>query len=106
MSRYARNVDDNQARVVAALRRAGAMVVHLHTVGNGCPDLAVGWRGRWVLVEVKDGDKAPARRRLTPAEAAWHDAAHAHGLPVVVVESVADAVALLNAKEATHGRVA
>lgn len=67
-------VDANQAQVVAALRAVGATVLHLHTLGDGAPDLAVGFRGVTYLLEVKDGSKPPSARRLTPDEERWHAA--------------------------------
>lgn len=54
MRRIAR-VDGNQADIVAALRAVGATVQPLHTVGKGCPDLLVGYRGVNHLLEVKNG---------------------------------------------------
>lgn len=44
----------------------------LHTVGRGCPDLLVGFNGTNYLFEVKDGEKPPSQRKLTPDEDAWH----------------------------------
>jgi hypothetical protein len=44
----------------------------LHQLGQGKPDLLVGFRGRNVLLEVKDGAKPPSRRKLTDDEADWH----------------------------------
>jgi len=64
-------VDDNQPEIVAALRKAGASVQHLHAVGQGCPDLAVGFRGENFLIEVKDGSKPPSARGLTDAQLRW-----------------------------------
>lgn len=93
MHRRAAKTDANQTDIVQALRKMGACVQHLHTVGKGCPDLLVGWRGVNLLVEIKDGDKSPSRRRLTPDEQEWHEAWRGH---VAIVESVEDAVALLN----------
>lgn len=69
--RRAAKVDDNQGAIVAALRRAGAAVQSLAMVGNGCPDLLVSFRGRTLVLEVKDGSKVPSARRLTPKEEAW-----------------------------------
>ena len=46
-------VDSNQVEVVKALRKIGAKVQHLHTVGAGCPDLLVGYRRKNYLLEVK-----------------------------------------------------
>jgi hypothetical protein len=91
--RRAAKVDANQAEIVAALRRCGATVQHLHTVGQGCPDLLVGRGGVTFLLEVKDGAKPPSRRALTPQEAAWIEGWR--GRPVAVVESVDDALAVL-----------
>lgn len=71
--RRASRSDENQTAVVAALRKAGAKVQHLHGVGGGCPDLLV-WHGTTLtLIEVKDGSKPPSARKLTPAQEKWHD---------------------------------
>jgi Holliday junction resolvase len=51
--RRAAKVDGTQPAIVEALRRIGAWVLHLHTVGKGCPDLLVWNRGRYVLIECK-----------------------------------------------------
>lgn len=40
---------------MTALRKAGATVVSISDIGNGCPDLLVGFRGDNYLMEVKDG---------------------------------------------------
>jgi hypothetical protein len=57
---------------MSALRRIGATVQTLHVVGVGCPDIVVGFRGQNFLIEIKDGNKPPSKRRLTPDEAIWH----------------------------------
>lgn len=72
--RRAARVDANQAEIVAALRRAGCSVQSLAAVGNGVPDLLVGSRGLNWLLECKDGDKPPSKRRLTADEMEWRDA--------------------------------
>lgn len=69
--RRAAKVDANQTEVVKALRKIGATVQPLHTVGRGCPDLLVGWRQKNFLFEVKDGNKPPSARELTPDEKRW-----------------------------------
>ena len=66
--RRAARADTNQTEIVAAYRRLGASVQHLHTIGQGCPDLLVGIGGLNVLVEVKHG-----KGKLTPDEERWHD---------------------------------
>ena len=43
----------------------------LHTVGQGCPDLLVGYRGLNILIEVKDGKLSPSRQKLTQDEHDW-----------------------------------
>lgn len=40
-------------------------------IGNGFPDLVVGFRGKTLLLELKDGSKPPSARLLTPAEDAF-----------------------------------
>lgn len=52
MRRRAR-VDSNHAEIVEALRGMGCSVQSLASVGGGCPDLLVGFRGRNVLLEIK-----------------------------------------------------
>jgi hypothetical protein len=70
--RLAARTDDNQAKIVAALRKLGASVQLLHRVGRGCPDLLVGWRGVNYLFEIKDGQKPPTARPLTLDQMGWH----------------------------------
>lgn len=90
--RRAAKVDANQAEIVAALRKVGASVTPIHMVGNGCPDLLVGFRGRTVVMEVKDGSKPPSARKLTEDEVMWFGSwkGEAH-----VVETAEQAISLL-----------
>lgn len=71
MRRRART-DANQQAVIDALRQAKATVHSLAEIGNGCPDLLVGYNGRTYLMEVKDGTKAPSEIRLTVNQVEWH----------------------------------
>ena len=64
--------DTNHQEIVKAAQAVGASVVDLANIGSGCPDILVGFRGVNYLVEIKDGSKAPSRRRLTPDERAFH----------------------------------
>ena len=68
----AARIDANQPAIVAALRKAGCTVQHLHSVGKGCPDLLVGKSGVNYLIELKDGAKAASEQRLTPDQVVWH----------------------------------
>jgi hypothetical protein len=71
--RRAARCDDNQPEIVAEFRGLGASVAHTHMVGDGFADVVVGFRGINVLVEIKDSKKPPSARKLTPAEAKFHD---------------------------------
>jgi hypothetical protein len=82
-------VDSNQSAITDALRGIGASVQPLHTVGKGCPDLLVGYRATNWCLEVKDGDKPPSARELTPDEALWHSTWQGR---VYVVETVEQAL--------------
>lgn len=86
--------DDNHAEIVEALRIAGWFVLDTSQAGGGVPDLFAVRRGRIVPVEVKDGSKPPSARKLSPSEQRVHQACLAAGVPVVVVETIEDAVRL------------
>ena len=90
--RTAARIDANQPEIVLALRKLGASVQPIHTIGKGCPDLLVGFKGRNVLLEVKDGNKSPSARALTCDETEW--IANWRG-SVHVVESVEQAISKL-----------
>lgn len=84
--RRAAKVDANQEQVVQALRAAGATVQTLAAVGKGVPDLLVGYQGKTLLLEVKDGRRPPSERRLTEDQLVWHGAWR--GGPLAVVDGV------------------
>lgn len=63
--RRAARVDTNQADLVKMLRQLGMSVVLLVPLGKGVPDLLVGWRGRMLLVEVKESKAAAAAKSET-----------------------------------------
>jgi len=65
----AKRVDANQPEIVAALRQCGATVQHLHELGQGCPDIVVGYRGLNYLLEIKSSEKAT----MTRVEEWWHE---------------------------------
>jgi hypothetical protein len=67
-------IDGNQAQIVRALRQVGASVQSLADVGDGCPDLLVGFRGVTMILEVKDGNASPSDQRLTEDQKRWHKA--------------------------------
>ena len=98
MRRRART-DRNQREIVHALRKAGLKVQDLSGVHDGCPDLFVGRAGVWYAIEIKDGEKAPSKRRLTPAQVRWMADAEARNAgPVVVVTNAVEALEALGFK--------
>lgn len=78
-------VDGNQREIVLGLRQLGALVLHLHTLGRGVPDLLIYFRGRFYLMEVKT-----RTGKLTPDESVFHAL-----WPVHTVRSLHDAAAVL-----------
>jgi Holliday junction resolvase len=89
----AAKIDANHEQVVSALRAAGASVQSLAGVGKGVPDLLVGFQGKTLLMEVKDGRKTPSERRLTEDQVRWHGAWR--GGPLAVVDGVDAALRML-----------
>jgi hypothetical protein len=63
--RRAGRIDGNQSAIVDGLRKAGISVSILSGVGVGIPDLLCGYRGRNILLEIKDPSKPKADRQLT-----------------------------------------
>ena len=78
-------VDANQREIVAGLRKVGALVLHLHMIGKGVPDLLVYFRGVFYLMEVK----IPGAK-LNDLEQEFHRL-----WPVYVVHDLAEACAVL-----------
>lgn len=85
MRRYG-HIDANQPEIVEALRKAGASVYSLASVGSGCPDLLVGLHDTTWLLEVKNpkgfGKRNNAAGTKTKQEA-W--AERWRGTPVITV---------------------
>ena len=90
MTTWARKVDANQAEIVAALRQAGASVLVLSRVGQGCADLAAGIRGETFFLEVKT-DKG----KLTPAETKFQEGWRGHYAIVRTPEEALRAIGVL-----------
>lgn len=88
--RLAAKVDNNQAEIVEALRQAGASVLVLSRVGQGCADLAAGIRGMTFFLEVKT-DKG----ELTPAEKKFMEQWRGHYAIVRTPEEALRAIGLL-----------
>jgi len=70
--------DDNQQEIIDALRAVGATVQDLSKVGNGCPDILVGYKGgkyagflvyNNYLMEIKNPD---TKGKLNMLQKVWH----------------------------------
>lgn len=69
-----KRVDQNQPLIVQTLRAVGASVQFLHEIGKGCPDVLVGFRDQNYILEIKNPEQPPSKRKLTPDEEKWHQA--------------------------------
>lgn len=66
---YGKHVDANQLEIVKALEAIGCIVLEV-----GWPlDLLVGYRQRNWLLEVKDPEQPPSRRKLTDFQVTFFD---------------------------------
>jgi hypothetical protein len=71
--RRAARIDDNQKEIVQALRAVGASVAVTSALGDGFGDIVIGFRGQNFIIEIKDENKPPSKRKLTPAEEEFHN---------------------------------
>lgn len=81
---YARKVDANQAEIVRAIEKIGAIVTPLYRLGHGVADLLISFRQRWCVMEVKTEDG-----ELTSDQVRWIGKQRA---PVVMVRNPMEAV--------------
>lgn len=96
--RRAAKRDEGEPAIVGALRRAGAMVWHLSQ--KGLPDLLIGFRGRWVLMEVKAplgplGGESGNGQHLQPEQVRFFADAELGELPAHVVRSPEEALRVI-----------
>ena len=97
-SKRAAKVDDNQRDIVETFRLLGCSVADTSPVGGGFTDLVVGFVTRKfpgavnVLVEIKDGNKPPSKRKLNPKQQDFHDSWIG---PVEIAESTEDAMRIV-----------
>jgi hypothetical protein len=89
----AARVDENQKYIVKGLRAMGVAVQPLHAVGQGCPDLLVGYKHKNYLIEIKNPDKPKSDQKLTKDQIAWHKLWTGQ---VAVARSLTDAIAIIN----------
>lgn len=91
--RRAHKTDANQKKIIDAMRVAGATVHSLAGLGNGLPDLLVGYKGCTILMEIKDGDKSPSRQKLTDYQVTFMS--NWTGGPLAIVNDVESALRIL-----------
>lgn len=84
-------VDNNQGEIVDALRAIGCSVKQLTMVGDGVPDLLVGYCKKNYLLEVKRPEELG---NLTIAEVQFHLTWKGH---VSIVTTVKEALAVVGA---------
>ena len=87
-------VDANQKEIVEAFRAMGATVMHTHTVGNGAPDIVVGYQKKNYLFEIKDGTKPKSAQKLTDQEKEFHKLWKGQ---VRIISDVTEVVEIMNA---------
>jgi len=84
-------IDVNQPEIIACFKKLGMSVETTSDLGGGFPDILVSFGHVTVLVEIKDGEKPPSKRKLTTDEQvfrnrtlAWYE----------VIESIPQAFSL------------
>jgi len=97
--RKAARVDANQADIIKAARRLGATVTDTSRVGQGFPDIVVGIFGINLLIEIKDGDKPPSKRKLTDDQVVWHKAWNGSSYVINSADEMIALICSLAAKE-------
>jgi len=92
--RRASKADANQEDIVKGLRATGCFVQSIHRLGQGVSDLLVGYRGKWFVMELKDGAKAVNKQKLTEDEIRWIMEIR-NRAPVYVVTSLERAIRIV-----------
>ena len=90
---YKRKTDKNHFEITWALRSVGASVFSLHTMGKGCPDIIVGFRGFTYLMEIKT-----EKGTLTEPEERWIN--EWRGNEVAIVRTADEALEVIGAIDA------
>ena len=96
--RYAHRVDANHKRLSDLWRGCGATFIDTSDSKRAGCDGFVAFRGRLHAVEIKDGAKARSARQLTHREQTTREALALAGITLHVIETEADALALVGAK--------
>lgn len=95
-----RRVDNNQKSLVYQIRQIpGTTVLHTHELGEGAPDLLVGFKKRNYLFEVKDPIQPKSKRKLTNHEEDFHKTWTGQ---VNIIETIDDVLKIISAQVATR----
>jgi len=89
----ASKVDLNQPQIIRDLRKLGACVTVISSVGKGVPDLLVSYQDRWWLFELKNPDNPKSKQRLTKDEQRWVNKQKA---PVYIIRDTLEAIVIFN----------
>lgn len=80
----AKRVDGNQRQIISALEAAGASVVDASRMGQGFPDLVIGYRNVTLLMECKDPKTAYGKKGANQNQKAFMETWK--GGPVAIVD--------------------
>jgi hypothetical protein len=86
---YKKRVDENQKQIIHTFIALGASVLNLSRVGEGCPDILVGYQKHSVLCEIKKDSKASYTESQVKFMQEWR------GGPVSRIDSVDAAIRLI-----------
>lgn len=94
MSRISRSnkADANQSEIVQGIRDAGYSVCVTSMVGDGFTDIVCGGLGRNILIEIKNPDMPPNKRKLTPEQVRFHKEWQG---PIGVAETLEEALLMI-----------
>lgn len=98
--RTAAKVDRNQSVIVQGLRDTGHTVWVTSMIGHGGPDIVYARNSVTILAEIKDGSLPASKRKLTPAEKAFHKAWKG---VIIVVNNLEDAIEAMNEEVRKRG---
>jgi len=91
-----KRTDANHKSIIDSLRKIPMVsVTSTHTIGKGFPDIVIGYKKQNYLVEIKDGNKSPSQRKLTPDEIDFHDKWNGQ---IMIAENIGDILKLLKIK--------
>jgi len=84
--------DANHREIISQLRQIGCSVFDTSNLGEGFPDIVVGFRGKNYLFEIKDGSKPPSQRKLREKQIKFLNDWRGE---VYVIENLEDALKVL-----------